>query len=120
MKAAWFTSALIIIGLYSSAPAADIEKTCAVYTGILEFTSRDALEAAVNAQPPFLTESRRQRLAGIHNEGDIQRAKDAGFNTLFMTIYPLHGSDWWRVPAARRLIKDALLRGRRDFRVHVG
>ena len=96
------------------------EKTCGVYTSILDFTSRDALKAAVDAQPPFLSERRRQRMAKLQNDASQQRAKEAGFNTLFMTIYPLNGCDWWTIPAARSLIHDAIVNGRKDFRIHIG
>ena len=35
--------------------------------------------------------------------------KRCGFNTLFMTLYPLSGDEWWTQPAARNLVKDAAL-----------
>jgi len=47
--------------------------------------------------------------------------RDCGFDTLFMTIYPLWGKDWWEIPAARGLIVDALEQARGEkLRVHLG
>src|SRR6478752_3483052 len=101
------TLAAIVLGIVSLVSAAPEEKTCGVYCSILEFASHDALQNAVNAQPPFLKEKHRQRLANLRNDADIQRAKAAGFNTLFMTIYPLQGKEWWSIPSARAMIQDA-------------
>jgi hypothetical protein len=58
-------------------------------------------------------------------EGDaaasIKLSRDCGFDTLFMTIYPLWGKDWWDIPAARGLIKDALAQASAgQLRVHLG
>jgi hypothetical protein len=51
----------------------------------------------------------------------VKLARDCGFDTLFMTIYPLWGRDWWEIPAARGLIKDALEQARgAKLRVHLG
>src|SRR4051812_3401473 len=112
----FLVSLVLMISLVATATfAAEPAKTCGIYCSILEFTSQEALQNAVNAQPSFLSEKRRNRMANMRNDDDIQRAKDAGFNTLFMTIYPLQGYDWWTNPAAVGLIKDAIVRSRADF-----
>src|SRR4051812_33092113 len=85
------------------------EKICGVYTSILQFDSRDARQQAIAAQPSFLMDKHKRMLGGDECAANLSLVKRCGFNTLFMTIYPLWGKDWWDIPAARNLVKDALM-----------
>src|SRR5437764_1231587 len=93
-------------------------KTAGVYVNITEFSGKTVREEAIAAQPSFLMDKHKKFLAGENEQAHIRTAKEAGFNTLFMTIYPLWGMDWWSIPAARNLVKDAMVNGRKDFKVH--
>src|SRR6185437_7737188 len=95
-------------------------KVCGVYTSIIEFASRDARQRAIDAQPSFLMDKHKAALAG-DNAANLKLAHDCGFDTLFMTIYPLWGKQWWDIPAARGLMIDALKQCRdHHLRVHLG
>ena len=49
----------------------------------------------------------------------LEMARDCGFNTLMLTMYPLHGHDWWDVPAYEALVCDTIHQARAaGFRVH--
>ena len=95
-------------------------KTCGVYTNILEFDSRQACNDAISAQPSFLMDKHKSMIAHSDFTASAHLVKACGFNTLFMTIYPLWGKDWWDIPAARNLIKDALVHTKGSARVHLG
>src|SRR2546426_6268124 len=82
------------------------EKVCGVYASITSFASEEVMRQA-SSHAPFLMEKHRKMLAGTHNAAEIARAREAGFNTVFMTIYPLHGHDWWSVPDTRALVPTA-------------
>ncbi|MEO6435169.1 MAG: hypothetical protein ABIP55_05350 [Tepidisphaeraceae bacterium] len=94
-------------------------KICGVYTSVIEFASRDARQAVIDAQPSFLMDKHKRAMAG-DNAGALKLVREAGFDTLFMTIYPLWGKDWWAIPAARNLVKDALVQSKGRARVHLG
>jgi hypothetical protein len=94
-------------------------KACGTYTSVIAFAGADARRAAIEAQPPFLMDKHKRMMAG-DNAASLKLVHDCGFDTLFMTIYPLWGKDWWKVPAARGLIKDALVQTRGKARVHLG
>jgi hypothetical protein len=111
---------LLLLLTSTGAAGAPPTKICAVYTSITSFASRAALDQAAGAQPPFLMEKHKRAMAGANNDGAAQAVADAGFNTLFMTIYPLWGKNWWEIPAARGLIKDALVQAHGHVRVHLG
>jgi hypothetical protein len=105
----------------SSAGSARVEKICGVYTNVIGFASPKAIKAAVEAQPPFLMKEHRERFKGINNTHQVAFTRNAGFNTLFMTLYPLWGIDWWDKPAARGVITDAVAQCRNTgLKVHLG
>jgi hypothetical protein len=95
-------------------------KVCGVYTSILEFDSRQARDDAIRAQPSFLMDKHKQMIAQGDAVPSIALVRSCGFNTLFMTIYPLWGKDWWSIPEARNLVKDALESSKGVARVHLG
>src|SRR5437867_4365919 len=95
-------------------------KTCGVYTNILQFDSRQARDDAIRAQPSFLMDKHKRMIAQGDAAPSVQLVKLCGFNTLFMTIYPLWGKDWWTIPAARNLVKDAIAQSKGVARVHLG
>src|SRR2546423_9771041 len=88
--------------------AQNAQKICGVYTNILEFDSRQARDDAIHAEPSFLMDKHKRMIAQGDAARSIALVKSCGFNTLFMTIYPLWGKDWWSIPEARNLVKDAL------------
>jgi len=119
------------------------EKICAIYSSILEFASEDSMHALAAIRPttqvattqaflpgsefdestPFgvLMDKHRKYLQGIKNDAGIATAHKAGFNTVFMTLYPIHGRDWWSLPEARQMVASAIDRGVREhFHVHIG
>jgi hypothetical protein len=99
------------------------DKVCGVYASILSFDSPAVLDAAVRAEPSFLTDKHKQILT---TQGDVvprhtRQLKGAGFNTVFLTLYPIHGKDWWDISSAKALITDAVANAHAaGFRVHVG
>src|SRR6266487_4678428 len=88
---------------------AHAEKVCGVYTAVIDFAGPDARQRAIDAQSPFLMEKHKRVMQSRSGEANFKLALDCGFNTLFMTLYPLAGKDWWDIPAARGLIADALV-----------
>jgi hypothetical protein len=114
-----FTALLASAGsAVSSAPRE--EKVCGVYTHVLAFAPRATLDAAADAEPPFLMGKHRRVIAGTDADEGMRLARDAGFNTLFMTIWPIWGQDWWDTPEARALVSDAVARAGEQFDVHLG
>jgi len=72
---------------------------------------------------PFgiLMDKHRRSLAGTKNDSEIAMAHEAGFNTAFITLYPIHGRDWWSLPQARAMVASAAARGVKEhFHVHMG
>jgi hypothetical protein len=114
-------AALVLTGAASFCAAADAptSKVCGTYTSVISFAGREAREAAIRAEPSFLMDKHKKMMAG-DNAASLQLTRDCGFDTLFMTIYPFWGKDWWAIPAARALAKDALVQSRGKFRVHLG
>src|SRR5947207_409464 len=100
--------------------AQNAPKVCGVYTNILQFDSREARDDAIRAGPSFLMDKHKKMIAQGDAAPSIALVKSCGFNTLFMTIYPLWGKDWWGIPEARNLVKDALINSRGVARVHLG
>ncbi len=47
-------------------------------------------------------------------------AADCGFDTVFMTIYPIWGKDWWTSPAAKAVVYSAVENAGRQFHAHLG
>jgi hypothetical protein len=114
----WLT---ILTALLFTCPALAIRpKTCGIYTNIIEFAGQDAMDAAVAASPPFLLDKHKRYMTTSRSAENLKRVTDAHFNTLFMTIYPIWGKDWWTIPAARNLVKDALIQCQGKIRVHLG
>src|SRR5216110_1027329 len=99
---------------------ANSPKVCGVYTSVISFASRPARDAAIDAEPSFLTDKHKRMLAGVDEAASLKLVHDCGFDTLFMTVYPLWGKDWWAIPAARGLVKDALVQCQGKARVHLG
>lgn len=96
-------------------------KVAGVYTSILEFASRHALDDAIHSDPSFLMDKHKKSMAGIDDQAGLKLAHDCGFNTLFMTIYPLWGREWYDIPAGRELVRDAVKRSLNSgFKVHLG
>jgi hypothetical protein len=103
----------------SSAPRA--HKVCGVYTNVLEFASADARAAAIAARPSFLMDKHKRALAAVDDAAHLKLIRDCGFDTLFMTIYPLWAQEWWTNPAAGGLITSALEQAKTaGVRVHLG
>lgn len=122
MRVTWF-ACLVALVLSAVVRAEAPEKVCGVYTSILEFDSRPALDAAIRSQPSFLMDKHKRAMAGESDgvAARCQKLRTAGFNTLFMTLYPIHGKDWWAIPAAREMVRDALSNGHAaGLHVHLG
>jgi hypothetical protein len=111
--------AAMVLAIVASLRAADT-KVRGVYTSLISFNSRDARDQAINAQPSFLMDKHKRALAGGDNAASLKLLHDCGFDTLFMTIYPLWGKQWWSLPAARNMVKDALEQSHGKARVHLG
>jgi hypothetical protein len=111
---------VILVALSSSVRADSPKCICGVYTNITQFDTRATLDAAVVSQPPFLMEKHKRAFAQGDAATSVQLVHDCGFDTLFMTIYPLWGKDWWNISAARDMIKDALTHCKGVARVHLG
>jgi hypothetical protein len=124
MKLWIFTAALVTLisaALLRGADSPAVGKICGVYTNVIEFDSPAARDAAIHAQPSFLSDKHKRALAGQDSAAAIKLVNDGGFDALFMTIYPLWGKDWWDNPAARGLVKDALVQAKAaNLRVHLG
>src|SRR5438034_7001875 len=123
MKPMLLTAALVMASAASFSCGGEnppAGKICGVYTSVISFASADARRAAVDAQPSFLMDKHKRALAGENTAASFQLVHDCGFDTLFMTIYPLWGKDWWAIPAARGLVKDALVQSKGKVRVHLG
>jgi hypothetical protein len=112
--------AVLLLIMVLSARAAEPEKVCGTYTSIVSFAGQKALDEAVAANPPFLMDKHKRAFAKSALETNLAAVDRARFNTLFMTIYPLWGKDWWAIPAARGLVKDAVAHTRGHVRVHLG
>src|SRR6184192_1578455 len=112
--------AALVLASAVSLRGADSAKVCGVYTSVISFASRPARDAAIDAQPAFLMDKRKRMLAGVDEAASLKLVHDCGFDTLFMTLYPLWGKDWWSIPAARGLVKDSLVQTRGNARVHLG
>ncbi|HZZ42980.1 MAG TPA: hypothetical protein VFE58_08580 [Tepidisphaeraceae bacterium] len=113
----------VVLVLVASVVARAGQAVCGVYSSILEFDSRKVLDAAIRTEPSFLMEKHKQSMAGDSDQVSERCAKlrGAGFNTLFLTLYPIHGKDWWAIPAAREMVRDALLNAHAaGLRVHLG
>jgi hypothetical protein len=95
-------------------------KVCGVYTNVLAFASRPALDALVVAQPPVLLEKQKEMIAGTDPLAGGKLASACGFDTVFMTIYPLWGKDWWNIPAAKAVVYSAVANAHEHFHVHLG
>src|SRR2546423_13507235 len=106
----WLLTAALLLGSAACLRAA--EKVCGVYTSVIDFASRDARRQAIEAQPAFLMEKHKRYMSAEDggNGANLRLVHDCGFNTLFMTIYPLWGREWWGVPAARKLVNGAVAR----------
>ena len=126
MRSLWiFTAALIPLVsaafLRGAVPPTTTPRVCGVYTNVIEFDSQPARDAAIHSQPSFLSDKHKRMIAGQDGAAAVKLAKDCGFDTLFMTIYPLWGKNWWDLPAARGLVKDALVQVKAaNLRVHLG
>jgi hypothetical protein len=110
---------LFLLGSWASGAG----KVCGIYSDVAAFDSRAVLQAAVDAKPPFLSEKHRQALEGGSDPTarHVQELRDAHFNTVFLTLYPLDGQDWWAIPAARAMVKDALVNAHAaGLKVHLG
>lgn len=114
--AACFATTLLVI-FASVAGASD--KVCGVYTNIVEFAGQKSIDEAIASNSPFLMEKHKRSMSVSHASENLRQVRNAGFNTLFMTIYPLWGKDWWEIPAARNLVKDAIVQAK-PLRVHLG
>ena len=112
----------LVIALVIASCACAGEKVAGVYTSVISFASRHALDDAIKSDPPFLMEKHKKAMAGIDDQASLKLAHDCGFNTLFMTIYPLWNTpDWHDKPAARGMVRDAIKRSRdAGFRIHLG
>ncbi len=110
----------LILALIAAHPSSAAEKSCGVYTSIVSFASRKAIADAVAANPPFLMDKHKRAFGGADNSQAVAQVRDARFNTLWMTIYPLWGKDWWNIPAARNLVTDAVAQSRGQLKVHLG
>jgi len=95
------------------------DKVCGVYTNIVEFAGQRAMDEAVAANPAFLMEKHKRAMRVSRAAENVKLVREANFDTLFMTIYPLWGKDWWENPAARNLIMDAMVQAK-PLRVHLG
>jgi hypothetical protein len=116
----WALVAVISGGLLCAADAS-AQKICGVYTNVIEFDSPATRDAAIASQPSFLSDKHKRTLASQDSAVAVKLTKGCGFDTLFMTIYPLWGKDWWDIPAARGLVKDALVQAKAaNLRVHLG
>jgi hypothetical protein len=118
-----FVAALAICGCAAqkrSVANVPAEKVCGVYTSIPAFAGQESIDAAIKAQPTFLKDKHKKAMAVSTAAANVDLARKAGFNTLFMTIYPLWGTDWWARPEARNLVKDAMVTGHEHFKVHIG
>jgi hypothetical protein len=108
-------------GLSPPPPATSNAKVAGVYTSVIAFASRRALDDAIASDPPFLMDKHKKMMAGIDDQASLKLAHDCGFNTLFMTIYPLWGREWYDIPAGRELVRDAIKRSRDSgLHVHLG
>src|SRR4051812_42305178 len=76
------------------------EKTSGVYTSIISFAGQEAMTAAVNAKTSFLKDKHKKAMATSSSAANIDLARRCGFDTLFMTVYLLWGTDWWAIPEA--------------------
>lgn len=112
--------AILVLLCLAAAPAG---RVCGVYASILSFDSRAVLDVAIKSDPTFLTEKHKKAMSAekdLANERGKHLA-DAGFNTVFLTLYPIHGQDWWNIPAAKAMVWDALLNAHAaGLRVHLG
>ena len=96
-------------------------KTCGVYSSIVSFAGHNAMEAAIKSDPSFLKDKHKKSFAGSNNAGEAKAVHDAGFNTVFMTLYPLWGVSWWDIPAARGMVSDAVKQcSAQKVKVHLG
>jgi hypothetical protein len=111
---------LIQCRCFAAAPPSASKPVCGVYTSISEFDSLAARQGAIAAQPSFLSDRHKHVLMNDPSAANIALVKRCGFNTLFMTLYPLSGDEWWNQPAARNLVKDALIQTRGLAQVHLG
>lgn len=102
----------------ASQPTAPL--VCGVYTSISEFDSLPVRQAAIAANPSFLSAKHKQVLSNDPSAANIALVKRCGFNTLFMTLYPLGGDEWWKNPAAKAMVKDALIQTKGVAHVHLG
>jgi hypothetical protein len=115
-----------VLGLTQNLPAADRPaapdhpKIRGVYTNILEFASLAAKKSAIEALPSFLSDEHKRALAGNSTAGNLKLVSDCGFDTLFMTIYPLWAQSWWSVPPALGLVRSAIEQAKGTARVHLG
>ncbi len=112
MKSFLLIGLVAICAFAGAAWAAGSGKVCGTYTNIIAFDGQEALDRAVNASPSFLSAKHKKMMAHSDAARNIKDASDAGFNTLFMTIYPIWGQKWWENPAERNLVKDALVQAR--------
>jgi hypothetical protein len=115
-----FVSLLIVITVIITSAACASGKICAAYTGICSFAGRQALDECIKTEPTYLMDKHKTMMASADCEKNIKMAKETGFDTLFISIYPLYGFNWWTVPSARNLVKDALKHSSKDFKVHLG
>jgi hypothetical protein len=120
MRLACVLALCLTWGICCRARAEAPAKTCAVYTNIIDFAGQGALDQAVGASPSFLLEKHKKYMTTSRAAANLKQLSDSGFNSLFMTIYPIWGKDWWEIPAARNLIKDALVQCQGKVHVHLG
>ena len=94
-------------------------KVCGIYTSILEFDSLQVRQKAIDAKPSFLMDKQSVPVGSDAMPGNLSLVKRCGFNTLFMTIYPLWGKDRSLIPEARAC-ESALVQTKGAARVHLG
>lgn len=116
----WIATPIFIMLTVRWALAEVPERVCGVYTSIPSFAGKEVMQAAVNSNPSFLLDKHKKWMATADNTGRADRVRDAGFNAVFMTIYPLWGKQWWTIPTARNMVKDAVVQANKRVRVHLG
>ena len=114
---------VVVLAAVAAVRAAEPGGVCGVYSSILEFDSRRTLEAAVRSEPSFLMGKHKRMLAGMGDgvAGRGEKLRGAEVNAAFLTLYPIHGKDWWAVPAAREMVRDGVVNAHAaGMRVHLG
>ncbi len=109
-----------MVVMSNAARASIAERVCAAYASLPSVASRGALDTAAAAPDGYLMEKHKKFFAATDGPANMKLARDCGFNTLMLTMYPLHGHDWWAVPAYAALVRDSIHQARAaGFRVYV-